>query len=409
MLLNRVIQTLNQSGLRSFASHTHDFVRAKLTPYYMLMWEHVKKPEKKIVFSNFAGKGYGGDPKAICDELIKRDVDAELVWLVREDSAFPEKVVPVKIDSFRALRELATAKIWIDNCRKGRGVRKGKGQFYLQTWHGGGPCLKLIEGDAEAYLSTMYIEDAKNDTRMADLFISDCKWQNETYRRAFWYEGEILECTSPPNDIFYQDWRGTKDAVFRYFGLNADEHVLLYAPTFRNDHSTEGYDLDCEQIIRACEKKFGGTWRVVVRLHPTMSESRNSYEYSEHAIDGTGYPQIESLLVASDILITDFSASMFLAFRWKIKCFLYASDYESFVRNERPLYFDLESLPAPFSHSNDAQVEAILGFDQSEYESRCEEFASSVGFFDGGHSVKTIADRIVKELGGYNGAPEERK
>ena len=55
------------------------------------------------------------------------------------------------------------------------------------------------EDEEQEEESKTYVKDAINDTKMADLFISDCKWQDDNYRNAFWYKGEILKCTTPPN------------------------------------------------------------------------------------------------------------------------------------------------------------------------------------------------------------------
>lgn len=398
-MIRKVIGHYREAGFSGLLRTTNNYIRNKLTPYYMEMLEHTRKPEKKIIFCNFAGKGYGGYPAAICDELLRRRTDAKLIWLSNKDAGgFPEHVRTVRVDSYAALRELATAKVWIDNCRKGRKIRKSDRQFYLQTWHGGGPCLKMIEGDAQAYLPPLYMEDAKHDTEMADLFISDCEWQNDNYRRAFWYNGEILNCTTPPNDFFYQDWDKVKKDVFRAFGLDTNKHIILYAPTFRNNHSTDCYDIDYDRILSTCRKRFGGEWVFVVRMHPTMTEKQAEIRFNDRIINGTSYPQIEEILIASDILITDFSASMFLAFRWKIISFLYANDYEDYIRNERPLYFDIKELPSGFSGTNDELEDRILNFSQEDYRHRCEMFNQTVGFFEGGQSVKIITDRIEFEL-----------
>ena len=366
----------------------------------MIALETLIDPHNKIVFCNFAGKGYGGYPKDICDELINRDCESELIWLVNdiEGSGFPEQVKLVDINSYSALKELATAKVWIDNCRKPGEIRKSKKQFYLQTWHGGGPCLKMIEGDAEPFLSKSYIKAAKNDTKMADLFISDCRWQNENYRRAFWYDGEILNCTTPPNDLFYQDWTKVKHKVFSHFHLDEKTHIVLYAPTFRNNHSTDFIGVDSDIVISSCKKRFGGDWKLMLRIHPTMSEAQEKIVFNEDVINGTEYPQIEDLLIASDVLITDFSASMFLAFRWNIPTFLYANDYEEYIHKERPLYFDVKDLPADFSHSNSELKQQIESFSIEKYKDKCIAFSQEVGFFEGGKATKTITDRIEEVL-----------
>lgn len=397
-MLSKLINIYKKGGIQRVFYVFQNLKRQFFSPIYMTILELIKKPEDKIVFCNFAGKGYGGYPKSICDELIKRNIKAELIWLSNGKCEVPETVKTVDINSYAALRELATAKIWVDNCRKSRFIRKSNKQFYIQTWHGGGPCLKMIEGDAEAYLSKAYIKDAKNDTKMADLFISDCKWQNDTYKRAFWYNGEILNCGTPSNDIFYRSWDATKAKVFDYFGLDTANHIILYAPTFRNDHATSHYDLDFDRVIKNCEKKFGGKWIVFFRLHPTIADSIIESKFSSNILNATMYPQMDELLVASDILITDFSASMFEAFRWKKITFLYASDYEDYIRHERPLYFELMELPASFSKDNNELSNNISCFSKDLYVSKCIAFNKEIGYFTGGNSVNIITDRIESEI-----------
>ena len=84
---------------------------------------------KKIVFDNFLGKGYGCNPKYIAEELIKQNVDCEMVWLVSDlNSEMPSKIRKVKYGSLKAYYELATAKVWIDNVRNYKGVEKKKDQ-----------------------------------------------------------------------------------------------------------------------------------------------------------------------------------------------------------------------------------------------------------------------------------------
>ena len=76
----------------------------------------VKK--NKIVFSQFGGKGYGCNPRAICDEFLRRDEGYDLVWILgksqtREKAGIPDGVRTVTGDL--SMSELATAKVWINN------------------------------------------------------------------------------------------------------------------------------------------------------------------------------------------------------------------------------------------------------------------------------------------------------
>mgnify|MGYP000015632013 FL=1 len=90
----------------------------------------------KVVFSSFDGKNFGDDPKAIFDEMIKQGIETEYIWLL-DDIKFdvPENVKLVKAFSILAIYHLATAKVWVDNCRKHAWTVKRKGQYYIQTWH----------------------------------------------------------------------------------------------------------------------------------------------------------------------------------------------------------------------------------------------------------------------------------
>ena len=77
---------------------------------------------EKIVFNNFLGKGYGDDPKYICEALRKIRSDLDLVWLTdpqknREQLDLPAEVRCVAYGSRQALYELTTAHIWISNVK----------------------------------------------------------------------------------------------------------------------------------------------------------------------------------------------------------------------------------------------------------------------------------------------------
>jgi CDP-glycerol glycerophosphotransferase len=104
--------------------------------YYLFRIFPIHK--NKIFIQNFNGKGYGDNPKYIVEEILRRRFDYVLVWAVRPKFShnFPQAVKTVPYKRIRAIYEEVTAKIWIDNCRKQLYVRKRKGQYYIQTWHG---------------------------------------------------------------------------------------------------------------------------------------------------------------------------------------------------------------------------------------------------------------------------------
>ena len=283
--------------------------------------------------------------------LMKKD-QFDFVWALNDLSKTPKGMRAVKYGSLRYIYELATAKVWVNNARMPVWVKKRKGQFYIQTWHGDA-CIKAVEKDAQEKLSENYIRAAKNDSQMADLFISGSKWRTRNYREAFWYDGEILESGYPRSDIFFNNRRSTIEKVRNSFGIKEGVRVALYAPTFRNSKSTEAYNLDYLAFLSTLEQRFGGHWILLIRLHPNIAEKARHLSYSDRVLNATTYPEINELILASEVLISDYSGCLFNAFQIGLKVFLYASDYEEYIGHDRSLYFDIKSLPAPFAESNE--------------------------------------------------------
>jgi len=215
--------------------------------YYIFRIFPIQK--NKIFFQNYNGKGYGDNSKYIAEELLRCGYDLILVWAVRRKykGNIPKKIKTVPYISIRAIYECATAKIWIDNCRKQLFVRKREEQYYIQTWHGT-INFKKVEKDVENKLLSFYVKHAKYDSTIADLFLSDSKFTSQLYRSSFWYNGEILECGTPREDILINQNQHLKEKVRKYFNISEKTKIILYAPTFRNNFNACLFD--CIQMTQ---------------------------------------------------------------------------------------------------------------------------------------------------------------
>ncbi|MBD3107141.1 CDP-glycerol glycerophosphotransferase family protein [Bacillus sp. AGMB 02131] len=355
--------------------------------------------KNKIVIYNYTGKGYGDNGKYLIEEIINQGKNFDIVWLTRkeimETSNFPSQIRVINHRSIKALYELATAKIWIDNCRKTYYPPKRNQQFYIQTWHGG-IALKKIERDAEKQLPSSYIECAKQDSKMADLFISNSNFCTNLYNSAFWYNGKILECGSPRCDILLKKDNGVVEKVKRHFNINKDTNILMYAPTFRDHADTKLYKMDFAELIKVLKKKFGGQWKILVRLHPNISSKDNFMKYTSEIINATNYDDMYELLAASNILITDYSSTMFEFSFTKKPVFLFAPDIESYIE-ERNFYFDIHSLPYPVVEGNNELFNTIVNFDEKKYLSNLTNFLVKLNIFEQGTaSIKVV--RAIEKL-----------
>ena len=197
-----------------------------------LLYRALPVQKNKVVFTSFYGRGASDNPKAIVDELAKCPEKLDIVWLAKDPdhAGVPEGVRVVPYDTPAAIREMSTAKVWVDNCRKGARNKK-KGQYYMQTWHGF--ALKRIERDVADKLNTpenaAYAEYAKRDSAQIDAIISNSTFMTKIYQESFWYDGPVLEYGSPRNDILVHPSADAKKTIAKALHLPEDCRYIMYA------------------------------------------------------------------------------------------------------------------------------------------------------------------------------------
>lgn len=350
--------------------------------------------QNKIVCCNMKGKRYGDNPKYIADELLAQNADCEIVWLMKPEfeAELPKEIRRARYNIFSIAYELATAKVWIDSNTKPLGTLKRKGQYYIQTWHGSYG-LKKMYGDIPDKINLFDKVNIQYNSKIQDLFVSNSKFYSEIYHRAFWYNGEIMEVGSPRNDIFFTENELCKEKVQNYFHAKGKK-MALYAPTYRNDFGMDAYHLDFERLRGNLEKRFGGEWIILVRLHPhNMIDAESFIEYSDTIQNATGYSVMQELLVACDILISDYSSCMFDFVTTKKPCFIYASDAAKY-KDEHDFYFDVDKLPFSLAQNNDEMEQVVLNFDDGSYQINLQELFDKVGLCENGTACKKVVEKI---------------
>lgn len=364
-------------------------------PIYLFRIFRIKN--NKVLCINFSGKPVGDNPKYIAEKLIKQG-KYDIVWAVKKVKK-DEKYRYVKFNSLKYFYELATAKILINNSRFDQFIKKRKNQFYIQTWHGG-LALKKIEYDAEEKLSDYYKKVMKNDNKMIDLMISNSDFCTDMYRRGFKYDGDILECGSPRNDLLLKYDNTLINKVKNHFNLK-EEKILLYAPTFRQNYDNNPYDINFDKLKDYLERDTGEKWYIITKLHPRIANNSKKYISSKNIIDASNYADIQELIIACDLLITDYSSTMFEAMIAEKKVILYANDIENY-NEERGMYFQLDKLPFPLAQNNDELIKVIDKQKNYNYQIKYNEFSKSIGLKETGKSSETICKIIEKKISGDN-------
>lgn len=363
----------------------------------------------KIVFSNFLGNGYGCNPKYIAEEIIRRKLPVDLVWLVNNiekcRESFPEQIRLAPYKKEDSMYELATAKIWIDNNRKifhwRRGLVKKEGQKYLQTWHGS-LGIKKIDADVLAFNSSAnqsWVSFAKKDSEMADYLLINSSFEQQVLVPGFWFENEVKLCGHARNDVFFRNNEETISKVRAFYQISANKKIMLYVPSFRDDKNLSCYGMEYKYLKETLEEKFGGEWIILVRLHPKIVKFQNILPQLDYVINATDYPDIQELLVTADAAITDYSSCIFDFMLSRKPAFIFATDIEKY-NTDRGFYYPLEATPFPVAENNEQLRKNILNFDLHKYQAQVEEFLKEKGCMEDGHAAERIVDLIEKLMSG---------
>lgn len=355
--------------------------------------------KNRMVFISHLGKTYSCNPRYLCEYLNTNCLGKyELIWIYDchfKKPALPKGVIGVPFFSNKGLLMLSTAKVIVSNTRISEAFcfKKRKKQIYLQTWHSS-LRLKCIEGDAN--LGNQYEDFAKKDSKKIDIIISGSKFSTAVFKNSFWYNGLVLETGTPRIDWLRKVTE--KESIFKKTKLDKNKHYLLYAPTFRKDGNLTAYNINYDGIIAALNQRFGTEWIILFRLHPNLKGKVASPFESKSVIDMTDYDDIQELLAISNFLITDYSSSMFDAALCDKICILYASDLENYLRSERKLYFDIQSLPFPLAENNEQLMQIIQTLDTDKYYSSIKLFLNQLGICENGLACENIERYLSDQI-----------
>ena len=352
--------------------------------------------KNRILFYSFAGKQYSDSPRYISDYIRKEAPNKfEIVWAINNVDTY-KKVVDsdcklVKYKSLRFLYYYVTSKFIITNLGPFRAVKRRNEQEIINTWHGGGAYKK--DGVDNPY-KTKY-EQLYNALAMKDvtLFLSS----SEAFKKycilgAYKYNGKIADWGMPRNDVILDKNKhfDIKNKVKKYYGIDELSNVVLFAPTWRNYNCDKYEKLDIEHIKMILQKKTGEKWEILCRKH-NLTQVMNRKEST--FINATNYPDMQELLIASDILISDYSSCIWDFSLMKKPVYLFVPDiekYESVFGFSTPI----NSWGFCVCRTNKEIYNTISNFESSEVIEKIERNHKFYGITESGMACKRVYDYI---------------
>ena len=301
----------------------------------------------------------------------------------------------VKYKSFEYLYYVMTSKVYVDNVEFWSALKFRPGQMVLETWHGGGAYKRV--GGHRIDVNEREQQHAVEKMNKITLFLSSSKaFTNYVIRDAYRYRGEVLECGLPRNDDLLHPDPDVAARVRKTLDIPENAKILIYAPTFRNSHTLDLYDVDFQALKASLEKRFGGEWVILLRMHYYLADKAMASN-APFLRNATDYPDMQELLLASDVLLTDYSSCMWDFSLMHKPCFLYARDIDEY-RGERDFYTPIDSWPFPLASDNGELARVIAEFDESAYRAGVDRHHAELGSTESGTAAKQCVERIAAFL-----------
>lgn len=357
--------------------------------------------DDSIVFVAAEGE-YGGNPKYIAEEILRRELPYRITWAMCDDSngPFPREFRFVEQGTAAYFRALASAKVVVQNGRvlQNAGVHKNPSQYWVQTWHG--TCgLGAFEGAGD-YRS----QDERRralDTEQTDLVVTNSALEEETISRTDGSGVSKLRLGHARTDLLFDRSTETADAlrtrVLQYLGIvDTGQKFLLYAPTYESGTRASALSgIDIAGLRATLSNRFGGEWEILIRAHHLHKRRAAAWVTGLPAYcrNASYYPDMQELLMVADAGLTDGSNWVFDYILTNKPAFLFSTN-GSGVPRRRGVAHDLSDTPFTLSTTNAELLDRIAQFDQADYDADIEVFLQSSGSVDDGMAAARIVDHI---------------
>jgi CDP-glycerol glycerophosphotransferase len=312
----------------------------------------------------------------------------------------PETATAVRAGSREYYEAMARARYVIANDHFPDWFVRREDQICLQTWHG--TPLKRIGGDlAEVRRRRPRFERAvRLQAPNWQYVLSPNRYATPIMRRAYEIEGEILETGYPRADVLSRPDRDELRAQLRSrLALPEDRLVVLYAPTFR-DHVMDRMarfrlepGLDVERLRQAVGDDAVMLYRKHHEVYDAVPATPDGF-----VRDVSTYPDATTLLLAADVLVTDYSSLMVDFANTGRPMLFFAYDLEEYATQIRGFSLDFEAtVPGPLLRTTDELGEALRGLDgvRDDYAERYAQFRATFCEFDDGGAAARVVDRLM--------------
>lgn len=161
----------------------------------------------------------------------------------------------------------------------------------------------------------------------------------------------------PRTDLFFDAPRmaAAAAAVRRRYGIPSGRTVVLYAPTFRGARGTSATSPPGLDLARL-GAELGDDHVLLHRRHPYVPAEPPLPGREGFVIDVSGWPELNELMLVSDVLLTDYSSAIYEFALLERPIVFFAPD-EADYEGERGFYWDFrQAAPGPITRTTDEVI-----------------------------------------------------
>lgn len=365
----------------------------------------LKVRNNRVLLFNDLSRKFGDNPKAVARYLLENYPNKfDIIYAVGDVKQARKYIAHnlrfVKYKSIKYFYYAMTSAVFLTNSGGFSFIPLRKNQYVINTFHGGGAYKKC--GIHMFNDSWAFRRDLKLSADNTNVFLSTCKRFSDVMSESNLIPRDIfLEVGMPRNDCLINHDMRRREEIRTSLKLLPEEKLVLFAPTYRKPNDNYflksiaiPYGIECKRVLQALEGRFGGKWKLAIRLHPTVV-NKSDFDFGE-IMNLSEYDDMKDLLLAADVLINDFSSSMWDFMLSGKPVFIFAKDFDHYI-NATEVYTPVEDWPFPIAKSNDELVNNIVSFDEVEYNEKCRRHYDSLGGCETGKATEIVSKLIYNK------------
>jgi CDP-glycerol glycerophosphotransferase len=359
----------------------------KLDRHYESQLEKPLDPEL-AVFAAYWYAGYRCNPRAIYEKARELVPGMRGVWVVKRDAvdSLPAGVEYVISGTPEYYETIARARYFVNNVNFPNHLVKREGTTHVMTHHGT-PLKKMGLDQQQSAVAGERMDFAALLRRCErwDYSVSSNVFSTLVWERAYPLRYESIESGYPRNDVLSTATEEDVQRIRAELGIAPGQTAVLYAPTHREYEDGYVPMLDAGAVADA----LGPGHVFLTRAHYFYTDTAGSHG---DVRDVSAHPSVEELMLAADVLVTDYSSIMFDYAILDRPIVIHAPDWDVY-RRLRGTYFDLtEEPPGALTTSEHEVVEAIEAGDTAPGERAA--FRARFCSLEDGHAAERVVRRV---------------